>query len=79
MLTQCSALRGKIKLDPNVAARWTSGYEGGEAEFISPDVLCYKCGNNIKFQHIDGSRESFCPSAGDGVGALAVHTSDRVR
>ncbi len=40
-------------------------------------MICFKCGNNIKFVHDDGT-ESVCSSPGDGVGPLAVHGINKV-
>ena len=57
--------------------RWAQGYDGSRAEFITRDVVCFKCGNIIKFVQEDGT-ESVCSSPGDGVGPLAVHSINKV-
>lgn len=52
---------------------WNKGYSGSPAEYISPDVICYKSGSCVKFIAEDGT-ESFYSSSGDGgIGSLAVH------
>lgn len=52
--------------------RWTKGYDGGTAEYITQDTVCYKCGNCIKFVTDDGRENAFEPPNG-GLGVVAVH------
>ncbi|XP_064629915.1 cilia- and flagella-associated protein 43-like isoform X2 [Lineus longissimus] len=56
---------------------WSQGYTGTKAEYIDRDTISFKCGNCVKFVYSDG-QESVLPSPGDGVGALAVHSQNRV-
>ena len=55
--------------------RWSQGYDGDSAEFITNDTLCYKCGNNVKFVKEDGSERVY---ATDGNRCLAVHGINNV-
>lgn len=56
---------------------WAQGYDGGRADYIARDVICFKCGNNIKFIKPDESVEMLT-APGDGVGPFAVHPVNKV-
>ena len=56
---------------------WVQGYDGSDAHYITRDVICFKCGNFIKFVAEDG-HESVFPSPGEGIGPLAVHPHNKV-
>ena len=56
---------------------WAQGYDGGKAEHITHDGVCFKCGNNLKFVLSDGTERLLTPP-GDGLGPIGVHTVNRV-
>ncbi|ESO90244.1 hypothetical protein LOTGIDRAFT_233795 [Lottia gigantea] len=56
----------------NLDLAWCQGYNGGEAQYIDGDVLCYQCGRNIKIIAEDGVETVFA-FKGQGVGPIAVH------
>ena len=56
--------------------RWAQGYNGDKACYIDKDVICYLCGNNIKFVAEDGAETVF-NFPGEGVGPFAVHPINR--
>ena len=55
--------------------RWAQGYDGGCAEYISKDTLCYKCGNNFKFVKVDGTESVYSTN---GNRCIAVHGVNKV-
>lgn len=55
---------------------WAQGYNGGKANYIDKDVICYLCGNNIKFVAEDGAETVF-NFPGQGIGPFAAHTLSR--
>ncbi|XP_052771525.1 cilia- and flagella-associated protein 43-like isoform X3 [Mya arenaria] len=61
---------GKLELS------WAQGYNGDQACYIDKDVICYLCGNNVKFVAEDGAETVF-KFPGEGVGPLAVHSLSR--
>ena len=64
-------------LSLHISYSWVQGYDGSRAEFINRDTVCFKCGNSVKFVSEDG-HESVFPAPGDGIGALAVHSINKV-
>jgi hypothetical protein len=52
---------------------WNKGYDGRPAEFISQDVVTFKCGSSIKFISEDGTESLYSANGDGGVGAFAVH------
>ena len=57
--------------------RWAQGYDGAKLDYITRDVLCYKCANNIKFISEDG-HETVFSALGDSMGPIAVHKVNKV-
>ncbi|KAK2163683.1 hypothetical protein LSH36_75g07025 [Paralvinella palmiformis] len=51
---------------------WIQGYNGQRSEFINRDVICFKCGNKIKFVHESGEENVFPAPTPDGIGVIAV-------
>jgi len=56
-----------------VFSRWTTGYKGSRAEYINQDVICLKCGDNIKFIGEDGHQSVYTAPPGESIGPLAIH------
>ncbi|XP_052225547.1 cilia- and flagella-associated protein 43-like isoform X5 [Dreissena polymorpha] len=54
-------------------ARWAQGYNGKKACYIDKDVICYLCGNNVKFIAEDGAETVF-NFPGEGVGPFDAHS-----
>lgn len=64
-------LRDVVNIDIIAYCSWAKGYKGGKAYYINEDVVCYKCGNNIKFVGEDG-QETLHSFEGDGIGPISV-------
>ncbi|KAL4232016.1 Cilia- and flagella-associated protein 43 [Mactra antiquata] len=60
----------------NLELSWAQGYNGGNATYIDKDVICYLCGNNIKFIAEDGAETVF-NFPGEGIGPFAAHSLSR--
>ena len=56
--------------------RWSQGYTGTKFHYIKKDVLCYVCGNSIKFINTSTKDESFISSEGAGVACFAVNPTN---
>jgi len=62
-----------------IYCRWTNGYNGAPAEYITEDVICFKCGNTVKFlDSHEGNASKVYSSKGDGLDVLAVHGINRL-
>lgn len=60
----------------NLELSWAQGYNGGKASYIDKDVVCYLCGNNVKFVAEDGAETVF-NFPGQGIGPFAAHSLSR--
>lgn len=54
-------------------SRWTKGYKGSHAEYINQDIICFKCGDTIKFVGEDGHDSVYTAPPGESIGPLAIH------
>jgi hypothetical protein len=57
--------------------RWSQGYSGTKLHYIKKDVLCFVCGNSIKFVNIKSKDQSFLSSDGAGIACFAVNPTNR--
>ena len=56
--------------------RWSHGYTGTKLCYLKKDILCYICGNSIKFINTTTKDESYLSSEGTGVACFAVNPSN---
>ncbi|KAK3096042.1 hypothetical protein FSP39_022384 [Pinctada imbricata] len=74
--TRKSAFKGRSAKEIWREKKWAQGYNGAKAGYIDKDVVCYQCGNNIKFIAEDGAETVF-NFKGNGVGPFSVHPSSK--
>ncbi|KAL3863237.1 hypothetical protein ACJMK2_005002 [Sinanodonta woodiana] len=56
---------------------WAQGYKGEHANYVDKDVICFQCGSCVKFIAEDGAETIFNFEGHGGIGAFAVHTSEK--
>ena len=56
--------------------RWSQGYTSTRLHYIRKDVLCYVCGNSIKFINTTTNEECFLSSEGAGIACFAVNPTN---
>ncbi|CAB3997164.1 cilia- and flagella-associated 43-like [Paramuricea clavata] len=56
--------------------KWSQGYTGTKLHYIKKDVLCYVCGNSIKFTNTSTKDESFLSSEGAGIACFAINPTN---